>query len=245
MTLPDRATVQQVARPQFQAMLDQQGRPVLIRRAGQPDVPATALLVPVTGQTRQGERAASPEFGSLPWKVFFRHDVVDVREPGFTIVAPLAQGQPPVTLTPTGPTVDLADQGVALLVVCTPLEDRTRAEILTFQASGTGLVQDPDTGNWLPAPGAALTVPARLHATADPRVRDMAGADAAEVVLIGRWGSLDAPQARPEGVQWGSESPLTLDGQPGTLTVKLAYPDADLHQEVQFGARFVALWRAG
>ncbi len=244
MTLPDRDTVQRVARPQLQNALAQQGRPVIIRRPGQPDVEATALFIPVSSQSREGAAAAAPEFGSLPWKVIFRHDVDAVRQPGFTLVVPQSQGQPPVTLTPTQPTVDVADQGVMLMLICTPLADRTRVEHLVFQVPGQGTVVDPATGNHVPAPGQPLPMQVRLHATADPRVRDMVGADSAEVVLVGRWGTLDAPQARPAGVRWGSTSPLTLDGQRGTLTVKLAYPDSDLAQEHQFGARFVAVWSA-
>lgn len=112
-----------------------------------------------------------------------------------------------------------------------------------FHVPGEGTIEDPDTGNQVAAPGEDLAVSARLSASADPRVRDMVGADTAEVVLLGRWGTLDDPRARPAGVRWGSSSPLMLDGQPGTLTVKLAYPDSDLAQEQQFGARFVAVWR--
>ena len=70
MTLPDRPTVQAVGRPEFAKALAQQGRPVIIRRPGQPDVQQRALLIPATSQARQGEKPASPEFASLPWKVF-------------------------------------------------------------------------------------------------------------------------------------------------------------------------------
>ena len=227
----------QAAGPDILWVIDEAGQDVTIRRPGHPDVQARAVLYQIDDTDKRGEVAA-PDFKLLAWQGVFKPDA-PLRSLPFMVID--ARGQ---AFTPDGPAQDPGEQGVALIVHLLPLADRARVELLTFHASGTGLVQDPDTGNWLPAPGAALTVPARLHATADPRVRDMAGADAAEVVLIGRWGSLDAPQARPEGVQWGSESPLTLDGQPGTLTVKLAYPDADLHQEQQFGARFVALWVA-
>lgn len=244
MTLPDRATVRAVGRPQFAAMLAAQGRPVLVRRAGQTDVESRALLIPVSSQSKKGELPSEPSFESLPWKAFFPHDADAVRERGFTLIAPSYQGQAGLALTPSGPTVDLADQGVAQMVLCTPLIDRTRNDLLTFTIPSSGLVTDPRTGNKVAAPGQQVSIPVRLAASDDPKVRDMAGADAADVVLLGRWGSLEAPQLRPEGVRWGSSSPLVLDGQKGTLTIKLAYPDPDLWQETQFGQRFVASWKA-
>lgn len=238
MTLPDRATVQAAGRPQLQEALDRQGVDVLIRRPGQQDVPTRALLVPVTANAREGAKVDAPVVGTLPWKAFFRHDEVAVQTPGFSLV--VLPGRR--VLTPTTPAVDLADQGVALMVLATPLADRTRVSALTFLLPGEGLVKD-GRGNPVPAPGQPLDVPARLTATTDPRIRETVGADQAEIVLIGRWGTLEHPQGRPAGVGWGSRSPLELDGQPGTLTLKLAWPDEDLATETQFGSRFLAIWR--
>lgn len=242
MTLPDRATVQALARPQFAQMLQRQGRPVIITRPGQPDVTSAALLLPTTSQSRQGTRVTDPSVVTLPWKVFFRHDEDSVRDAGFTLTFPPAQGQPGITLTPGTPTVDVADQGVALMSLCTPLTERTRVHDLVFGVPGTGMVRD-SLGNLVPAPGGTLAVQARLSATTDPKLRDTVGADNADLVLIGRWGSLTAPSGRPDGVRWGSQSPLVIDGQAGALTVQLAYPDEDTATEAQFGQRFLALWR--
>ncbi|WP_189065347.1 hypothetical protein [Deinococcus seoulensis] len=123
-----------------------------------------------------------------------------------------------------------------------PLVERTRVHDLAFSVPGTGMTRD-SLGNPRPAPGGALAVQARLNATTDPKLRDTVGADNADLVLIGRWGSLTAPTSRPDGVRWGSQSPLVIDGQTGTLTVQLAYPDEDTATEAQFGQRFLALWR--
>ncbi len=224
-------------------MLAQQGRPVIIRRTGQADVQGQAILIPVSSQSRQGGRVDQPGLELLPWKVFFSHEVQGVREPGFVLHAPPTHGQPGIVLVPTAPTVDLADQGVALMVLCSPLVDRTRVEQLVFTLPGTGTVRDKN-GNPAPAPGPKLPVPARLVASQDPRIRDMVGADTADVVLVGRWGTLEKPLLKPDGLKWGMTSPLVLDGQNGTLTLKIAYPDPDLAQEMQFGARFLAIWRA-
>lgn len=243
MNLPDRAAVQAAARPQFARMLQQQGRPVTISRTGHPDVLTTALLLPSTSQSRQGLSVTEPAVQALPWKVFFRHDVDAVREPGFTLTFPPTQGQPGVTLTPGTATVDVADQGVTLMVLCTPLVERTRVHDLVFQVPGQGVTRPYGALNPIPAPATALPVQARLAATTDPKIRDSVGADAAEVVLVGRWGPLTAPTGTPDGLRWGLSAPLTLGGQPGTLTLKLAWPDEDLHREAQFGARFLAVWR--
>lgn len=242
MTLPDRETVRAVGRPQFAALLQQQGRPVTIRRAGQPEAKHLALALPVLSESRKGEAV---RLAPSLWKLFFAHDVQEVATPGFTLVLAPFQGQAGLDLTPTTPAVDVADQGVVLMLHASPLADRTRTELLRFTIA-QGLVQQPGTGNMVPGPGLPLEVPVRLVASDDPRIRDMVGADAAEVALVGRWGTLEAPQQKPpQGVRWGSTSPLVLDGQSGTLTIKLAYPDPDLAQEQQFGARFVAVWRAG
>ncbi|KQR40751.1 hypothetical protein [Deinococcus sp. Leaf326] len=112
---------------------------------------------------------------------------------------------------------------------------------LTFTAAGP-LVQDPKTHNMVPGAGVPLPTLARLEATADPQIREAVGADTASVVLFGRWGPAGQPQARPVGVRWGSKAPLTLQGQPGTLTVKLAWPDPDPVQTLIHGAAFIAVW---
>ncbi|GAA5513642.1 hypothetical protein Dcar01_02386 [Deinococcus carri] len=120
---------------------------------------------------------------------------------------------------------------------------RTRHDLLTFATSGP-LVEDPRTGNVSPSPGVPLTLPARLEATTDPQARDAVGADTATVVLFGRWGKAGEPQPWPDGVRWGSTCPLTLQGQPGTLTVRLAWPDADPVQSLIHGEPFLATWRS-
>lgn len=237
MSMPSRADTQAIGRPLIQQALDEQGVSVKVIRAGG-EVELVALFVPVTPDGKRVTRVGDPEYAQQTAKFFFRHDAEAVRMPGFNL---LKGGQ---IYIPTSPAVDIADQGVALMLVAQPLVERTRVESLTFTIPGVGTVRDAK-GNLVPAPGVPLTVPARLSATDDPRVRDMVGADSASAVLIGRWGTLSHPLLRPNGVRWGSASPLTLDGQAGTLTVKLAYPDADLAQEAQFGGRFVATWKAG
>lgn len=118
---------------------------------------------------------------------------------------------------------------------------RSLSHPLTFTTAGP-LVRDPRTHNMVPGPGVPLPVQARLEATADPQVREAVGADTASVVLFGRWGPAGQPQDRPEGVRWGSAAPLALQGQPGTLTVRLAWPDPDPVQTLIHGAAFVAVW---
>lgn len=120
---------------------------------------------------------------------------------------------------------------------------RSRHDLLAFGVPGP-LVTDPHTGNRLPGPGTTLTVPVRLEATADPQAREAVGADSATVVLFGRWGQAGEPLPWPGGVHWGSSSPLTLQGQPGTLTVRLAWPDADPVQSLIHGEPFLAIWVA-
>lgn len=236
MTLPDRAQAQNIGRPLLQQALDRQGVSVTVIRVGSAS-DLIALFVPVTPDGKRVVKVGDPNYAQETIKFFFRHDADEVREPGFSL---LTGGR---LYTPTTPTIDVADQGVALMLVAQPLTDRTRAERLTFTLPGVSVL-DPHTGNPVLSRGETFEVPVRLVATDDPRIRDMVGADAAEVTLLGRWGTLDAPLLRPDGVKWGATSPLTLDGQRGTLTVQLAYPDADLFQERQFGARFLATWRA-
>lgn len=226
------------AGPEILEVIDEAGQNVTIQRPGHPDAVTRAVLFQLDDNSRAADLAA-PEFKVIPWQGIFKPDA-PLRDPPFTVVT--ASG---LALTPDGPVQDPGDQGVILIAHLLPLQGRTRVENLTFTVPGAGLVKHPATGNDMPAPGTPLTVLTRLTATADPRIRDTVGADAAEVVLIGRWGSLQAPQGRPAGVTWGSTSPLVLDGQPGTLTLKLAYPDADLATETVYGARFLATWTAG
>lgn len=237
MTLLDRAQAQAIGRPLLQEALNQQGVPVTVIRVGS-QTELVALFVPVTPDGKRAVQVDDPEYTQQFTKFFFRHDADAVREPGFSL---LKEGK---IYTPTTPTVDIVDQGVALMLMAQPLEERTRVTELIFTLPGNGTIRDPKTGNPIPAPGTPLTVAVRLAATDDPKIRDMVGADAAAVALVGRWGTLQAPQLRPPGVRWGSTAPLVLDGQRGELTVKLAHPDADLAQEQQFGARFLATWRA-
>lgn len=224
----------QAAGPEIVWAIEEAGQDVTIRRPGQPDAQARALLYQ---EDSKGEgNASDPEFKVIGWQGLFKPDA-PLTIP-FTVVD--AAGR---AFTPAAPPQDPGRQGVALIVHLLPLQERTRTEMLTFTLPGVS-VRDPRTGNPVLARGTPFEVAARLVATDDPRIRDMVGADAAEVTLLGRWGTLDAPLPRPEGVKWGSTSPLILDGQRGVLTVKLAYPDTDLFQEQQFGARFLATWRA-
>lgn len=225
----------QAAGPDILWVIEEAGQDVTIRRPGLPDAPARAVLY--QEDARRESRVSAPEFRVIGWQGVFKPDA-PLHLP-FTVVD--AQGR---ELSPDGPPQDPGGQGVALLVHLLPLAERTRVSSLVFTLPGAGTVKDPKTGNLVPAPGTSLPVSARLVASDDPRVRDMAGADAAEVVLLGRWGTLEDPLGRPDGVRWGATSPLVLDGQAGVLTVKLAYPDADLYQERQFGARFVCVWHA-
>ncbi len=119
---------------------------------------------------------------------------------------------------------------------------RSRTSVLVFPGRGGALVPD-GRGNLRPGPSVPITALARLEAPSDPQVRDAVGADAATTVLMGRWGAAGEPRAQPGGVSWGSQSPLVLSGQPGTLTVQLAWPDADPIQTAIHGEPFVALWR--
>lgn len=228
----------EAARPLIQDMLASAfAQDVTVRRFTGEVVQARAIIGQQEDRSTDAPEMHEPGISSRSSTVLLQPHA-PVREVGFTVTTATGQVLVPVAI-PQNP----QDLNLFWVVRMAALAERTRVEPLTFHVPGQGTVVDPATGNHLPAPGIPFPVQARLHATADPRVRDMAGADSADVVLVGRWGTLDAPQARPAGVRWGSRSPLTLDGQPGTLTVKLAYPDSDLAQEQQFGARFVAVWR--
>lgn len=214
--------------------IDDYGQLVTIRRPGRPDAQAVAVLYQLDDKETQG-KVGEAAFKVLAWMGIFKPDA-PVRERGFTVID--RQGR---VFTPDGETQNAVEQDVVLFVHLLPLADRTRVSDLTFQVPGS-LIRDA-RGNRVPGPGQPLPVSARLTATTDPRVRETVGADKAEIVLVGRWGTLEHPQGRPAGVNWGAQSPLELDGQPGTLTLKLAWPDEDLATEQQFGARFLAVWR--
>ncbi|BDP44851.1 hypothetical protein DAETH_48200 (plasmid) [Deinococcus aetherius] len=236
--IPSKAFVQRIGRPGVQAVLaSDHAQDVLIRRPGVADVPARALLLPWSDEGRGGADAKAPEVRSVAWFGLLLHGA-PVSSLGFSLVT--LGGQ---VFTPDSPPENAGGADVAWLLRLTPLHGRTRVSTLTFTLSGPGLVTDPETGNKRPASGAAVEVPVRLTATTDPRIRETVGADQAELVLVGRWGSVEHPQARPANVGWGSSSPLELDGQRGRLTLALAWPDEDLAQERQFGTRFLATWR--
>ncbi|UQN10371.1 hypothetical protein [Deinococcus sp. QL22] len=191
------------------------------------------------GQEEDGTTVApdpdEPGFTSRSTTLVLAHTPL-AQTPGFTVAA--AGGR---VFVPVAEPLNPGGLDWVTVVRGAPLIERTRVDQLSFQTAGP-LVADA-RGNQRPGPGVPINVAVRLTATTDPRIRETVGADAAEVALIGRWGSLTAPTARPPGVVWGSSSPLTLDGQPGTLTVQLAFPDADLWREAQFGGRFLSLWR--
>ena len=136
---------------------------------------------------------------------------------------------------------DFLDSHVAVCLLVHP--ERSVSHELLFTLPGP-LVKDPVSKNMVASPGWPLGLSARLEATTDPQVRDAVGADTATVVLFGRWGVAGHPRDWPVGLHWGSSSPLELQGQPGVLTLKLAWPDADPVKPFIHGAPFVATWRA-
>ena len=227
----------QAAMPDILWAIQEVGQDVTIRRPGHADVVTRAVLYQLDDQDKIAQ-VDNPTFKVIAWQGIFKPDVPILELP-FMVIDRNGQA-----FVPDGPVQNPVAQDVVLFAHLLPLVERTRTELLVFTAPGNGYTTDLRTGNPVPAQGTPLEVPVRLVATSDPRVREMVGADNASVVLIGRWGSLEVPSTRPKGVAWGSSSPLTLDGQRGTLTVSLAYPDPDMHQEVQFGQRFIATWRA-
>lgn len=228
--------LQALGRPEVALALDQAGQDVLICRPGAANVQVRAILYQLESRRAAGPSPGAPEYQNPVWQAVFDH-LAPVREAGYTVVSQNGQ-----VFVPEGAADDPAEQGVALIVRLLPLVERTRLFSLAFQTEPT-LGTEPGTGNPVELPGVPLIILARLEASTDPRLRDTTGADQAEVVLIGRWGSFEEPLARPVGVRWGQTSPLVIDGQPGTLTVSLAWPDPDLASEQQFGARFLATWR--
>lgn len=237
MKVPSKDFIQRKGRPAVQAALvSDQAQDVLIRRPGQPDVPQRALLLPWSDEGKGGASIPAPEVRAVAWFALLAH-TAPVATLGFSVVMPDGR-----VFTPDSPPENAGGVDIAWLLRLTPLAERTRVSTLTFTLPGQGWAKDAH-GNDIPARGQSQQVSARLTATTDPRIRDSVGADSADLVLIGRWGTLEHPQGRPNGVHWGSTSPLELDGQPGTLTLKLAWPDSDLAAEQQFGSRFLAVWR--
>ncbi|WP_295818013.1 hypothetical protein [uncultured Deinococcus sp.] len=241
MTFFDVALSQlQRARPYIENALDSGfAQTVEVRRFGAPSVSVRALLGQEEDNTTDAPMPGDPGISSRTVQALLQPSA-PVATPGYTVTTTSGQ-----VLVPVAVAQDPGQQGFAWVVRLAAIVDRTRVQSLTFPVPGVGLILQPGTNNRMPAPGTSLTVAARLAATTDPRVRDSVGADTADVVLVGRWGSLLDPGARPSGVRWGSRSPLSINGQPGTLTITLAYPDSDLATEQQFGERFLAVWRAG
>lgn len=236
MNIPDREKIQRLGRPAVQALLaTDHAQTVAVRRPGSPDVTLRGLLMPWPDEGRTGPPVDRPEVRTPAWFGLLPHDA-PVAQIGFTVI-----GEDGRAFTPDSPP-DPAS-GVAWILRLVPLVERTRVHDLVFQVPGVGTVEDRATGNRRSAPPTPLPVTVRLATTTDPRLTDLAGADSADLTLIGRWGPLTAPTTRPSSLRWGMKAPLTLDGQPGTLTLKLAYPDEDLHREAQFGGRFLATWR--
>ncbi|GAA3995242.1 hypothetical protein GCM10022631_01760 [Deinococcus rubellus] len=136
---------------------------------------------------------------------------------------------------------DFLDSGLAVCRLVRP--ERSVAYALVFPtASGQGR---DSKGNPVVVRGDPQIIPARLEASTDPSVRESVGAAAATVVLFGRWGTAGNPLPNPPGIGWGSSSVLEMQGQVGSLVVKLAWPDADPIQSQIFGEPFIATWRAG
>ena len=211
-------------------------QPVTFQRFGQPPEQLRSVIGQEEDRSTDAPEVHEPGISSRSFTALLPYHAAALT-PGWTLTD--ASGRIHV---PVAPILNPAGRNLFLVARVAPLVERTRVHDLVFGVPGQGMVRD-SRGNLVPAPGGTLAVQARLSATTDPKLRDTVGADNADLVLIGRWGSLTAPTSRPDGVRWGSQSPLVIDGQPGTLTVQLAYPDEDTATEAQFGQRFLALWR--
>ena len=111
---------------------------------------------------------------------------------------------------------------------------------LTFTPASTSEFTDAESGNTYPLPGTPINVWARMASTNDPAIRSQIGANDTEVALIARWGTLPLPTVRPPGVEWGTTSPLTIQGTAGTLTVRMPWPEAHSPD----GEAFLAVWNS-
>ena len=211
-------------------------QPVTFQRFGQPPEQLRSVIGQEEDRSTDAPEVHEPGISSRSFTALLSYHAAALT-PGWTLTD--ASGRIHV---PVAPILNPAGRNLFLVARVAPLVERTRMHDLVFGVPGQGMVRD-SRGNLVPAPGGTLAVQARLSATTDPKLRDTVGADNADLVLIGRWGSLTAPASRPDGVRWGSRSPLVIDGQSGTLTVQLAYPDEDTATEAQFGQRFLALWR--
>lgn len=214
-------------------------QPVTFERFGQPPGPLRALIAQEEDRSTDAPNIDEPGISNRSFTALLPY-----HEPALTPGWILTDATGRVHV-PVAPVLNPAGRNLFLVARVAPLVERTRADELVFQVPGQGMVRPPGALNPVPSPTTPLPVTVRLATTTDPRLTDLAGADRADLTLIGRWGPLTAPTTRPPSLRWGMQAPLALDGQPGTLTLKLAYPDEDLHREAQFGARFVAVWRAG
>ncbi|MVN88285.1 hypothetical protein GO986_16185 [Deinococcus sp. HMF7620] len=219
-----------------QVLASDLARPLTLTRFGQAGVPVRALLGEEEDRSSIGPDIDAPEVASRTFTA-----LLPPLEVARTLGWMLTDGTGRV-FVPVAVPLDPGGRGFCLVARVAPLPERTRVHDLVFQVPSTGTVIQPGTGNQVPAPPTPFPIQARLSATTDPRIRDSVGADAAEVVLIGRWGSLTDPKSHPPSLRWGLKAPLSLQGQSGTLTLKLASPDEDLATEAQFGGRFLALW---
>jgi hypothetical protein len=236
VTGPLTLELQGLMRPEVQGILVELGQDVTIRRFGEADSTARAFLYQLEEKTPRGVPVQQPEFHVTAWQGIFSHDA-PIRSPGYTVMDASNR-----VFVPEADAEDPGDQGVALIVRLNPLVERTRLQPLTFTLPGP-LIRQPETGNMIAGPGQPLSVVARLTHSNDPHVVQLVGADSASTAIIGRWGTLEHPTLTPSGLNYGSQCPLTVDGQVGTLTIMLAWPDEDLKTELQFGARWVGIWR--
>lgn len=222
--------------PKLAAIIDDYGQDVAVLRAGQPDQTVRAYLYQLDDKAGTTD-LSHPEYKTLAWQGIFHYAAALSGQ--FAVQDALGR-----FFIPDSPPQDAGEQQVAWIAHLLPTPQRVRVDQLMFSTPNIS-VPDPRTGNTISQPGTQLPpVAARLVASTDPTIRQMAGADAAEVVLVGRWGTLLTPTLKPDGVGWGSSSPLTLDGRQGRFTLKVALPDPDIVQERYLGARFIGGWKA-
>jgi hypothetical protein len=222
--------------PKLIRILADYGQNVTVSRAGQPDLVLRAYLYQLDDKATSGD-VSKPEFRMQAWSGVFGPELdaqghFAVRDAAGRLFVPDSDPQ------------DAGTQGAAWIVHLLPADERVRVDYLRFQTPGVS-VKDDRTGNIVHKAGPlGDPLSARLVATTDVAVRDLAGADRAETTLIGRWGTLLSPALTPDGVGWGSAAELTLGGRAGVLTLRVAYPDPDVVAERHLGSRFVGVWRA-